>query len=138
MTDRAPAAESLPVLIIGAGISGLLLAQQLHKLNIPFQIFERDNDLQTRGVGWGLTLHWSLPALRQLLPSVLLGQLPNTYVDRAAVERRESSTFPFFNLSTGNLKASSPRASEDQRIRVTREELRKLLATGIYIQVRSG
>jgi 2-polyprenyl-6-methoxyphenol hydroxylase-like FAD-dependent oxidoreductase len=54
--------KSLPVLIIGAGISGLILAQQLRKSGVPFLIFERDTDFSTRGAEWGLTLHWSLPA----------------------------------------------------------------------------
>jgi hypothetical protein len=75
--------------------------------------------------------------LRELLPEDLLEQLPDTYVDRAAVERGESSTFPFFDLSTGQKKSSSPKALESQRIRVTRERLRRLLATNIDIKVRS-
>jgi 2-polyprenyl-6-methoxyphenol hydroxylase-like FAD-dependent oxidoreductase len=135
MTSAPSVANTLPVLIIGAGISGLLLAQQLRKLSIPFQIFEREPDVQTRSAGWGLTLHWSLPALRKLLPEDLLVQLPDTYVDRAAVGRDESSTFPFFDLSTGEKRSSSPKALESQRIRVTREKLRGLLATGVDIKV---
>jgi 2-polyprenyl-6-methoxyphenol hydroxylase-like FAD-dependent oxidoreductase len=135
MLENSPTPPVLPVIIIGAGISGLLLAQQLRKSNIPFEIFERDTDLFTKG-GWGLTLHWSLPALKELLPTELFTQLPNTYVDRAAVERGESSTFPYFDLSTGERKYSSPRAVESQRIRVTRERLRVLLATGIDVKVR--
>lgn len=135
MTSALPEPSDLPIIIIGAGISGLLLAQQLRKSDTPYQIFERDNDFSTRGAGWGLTLHWSLPALRTLLPSELLTQVPDTYVDRAAVERGESSTFPFYDLSTGLLRSSSPRAEESQRIRVTRERLRKLLATDIDVKV---
>ena len=130
--------NDLPILIVGAGISGLLLAQQLRQSNTPFKIFERDNDFSTRGPGWGLTLHWSLSALRELLPEDLLSRLPDAYVDRAAVERGESSTFPFFDLTTGGKKGASPRAGENERIRVTREGLRRLLATGIDIQVRYG
>jgi 2-polyprenyl-6-methoxyphenol hydroxylase-like FAD-dependent oxidoreductase len=53
MTDSFSAVGDLPVIIIGAGISGLLLAQQLRKLEIPFQIFEREKDVLTRGAGWG-------------------------------------------------------------------------------------
>ena len=127
--------NDLPVLIIGAGISGLLLAQQLRQLNIPFHIFERDTDFTSRGSGWGLTLHWSLPALRELLPADLISRLPDTYVDRAAVERNEDSTFPFFDLSTGEKKGAVPRAGEHERIRVSREKLRQLLATGIDTKV---
>jgi 2-polyprenyl-6-methoxyphenol hydroxylase-like FAD-dependent oxidoreductase len=135
MAESTPTTPDLPIIIIGAGISGLLLAQQLRKSNIPFEVFERDSDFLTRGVGWGLTLHWSLPALQELLPKELFAQLPNTYVDRAAVERGESSTFPYYDLSTGERKYSSPKAVESQRIRVTRERLRMLLATGIDIKV---
>ncbi|KAK4183982.1 hypothetical protein QBC35DRAFT_77046 [Podospora australis] len=125
-----------PILIVGSGISGLLLAQHLRKLSDrPFRIFERDTDLATRGLGWGLTLHWSLPALRALLPKDLVSRLPEAYVDRvAAVEEQRASTFPFFDLSTGELKASTPNSSESTRIRVTREKFRRLLSTDLDIE----
>lgn len=123
------------ILIIGAGISGLLLAQRLRQEGIPFRLFERDNDLSTRGVGWGLTLHWSLPALRELLPDNLVQALPDAYVDRKAVEKGALSTFPFFDLSTGELKSTTPKAPESQRIRVTRDRLRRILATDLTIEV---
>lgn len=123
------------VIIVGAGVSGLLLAQHLQKRGISYQVFERDTDLTTRGLGWGLTLHWSFPALRQLLPEELLRRLPETYVDRASVEEGRASTFPFFDLSTGELKAATPTAPESQRIRIARDRFRQLIATGIDIQV---
>ncbi|EEU41664.1 uncharacterized protein NECHADRAFT_97732 [Fusarium vanettenii 77-13-4] len=123
-----------PVLIIGAGISGLLLAQHLRQQGIPSRVFERDADLATRGAGWGLTLHWSLPALRSLLPGNLVDRLPEAYVDRSAVAEGLSSSFPFFDISTGELKASTPKAPESDRIRVTREGLRNILATNIEIE----
>ncbi|CAM1501408.1 Fc.00g105700.m01.CDS01 [Cosmosporella sp. VM-42] len=134
MADQALVSAEKPVLIIGAGISGLLLAQHLRREGVPFQVFERDADLTTRGVGWGLTLHWSLPALRALLPESLFQRLPESYVDRPAAERGASSTFPFFDLSTGELRSCTPKATESERIRVTREGLRRLLATGIEIK----
>src|SRR4051812_14869405 len=94
--------DQKPILILGAGLSGLLLAQYLRKTgsNRPVLIFERDADLATRGIGWGLTLHWSLPALRSLLPEELVQRLPEAYVDRAAVEQGRPSTFPFYDIST--------------------------------------
>uniref|UniRef100_A0A8H7KBM4 FAD-binding domain-containing protein n=1 Tax=Bionectria ochroleuca TaxID=29856 RepID=A0A8H7KBM4_BIOOC len=126
--------EDKPILIIGAGISGLVLAQYLRKEKICFRIFERDSDLVTRGVGWGLTLNWSLPALRSLLPEDLVLRLPETYVDRASVQAGAISTFPFLDLSTGDRKFQTPKAPESQRIRVTRQKLRALLAKGINIE----
>ncbi|KAK5124214.1 hypothetical protein LTR85_001917 [Meristemomyces frigidus] len=42
----------LPVIIIGAGVSGLLLAQGLKKANIPCRIFERDAHLEARTQGY--------------------------------------------------------------------------------------
>ncbi|VUC35375.1 unnamed protein product [Clonostachys rosea] len=123
-----------PIIIIGAGVSGLVLAQYLRKEKIPFKLFERDTDLETRGVGWGLTLHWSLPALRKLLPEDLVARIPEAYVDRAAVQAGDVSRFPFFDLSTGELIAQSPALPEWQRIRVSRQKLRELLATGLDIQ----
>ena len=45
------------VLIIGAGISGLTLAQLLRKQGIPFEIFERDANPSARGTGYALGLY---------------------------------------------------------------------------------
>ncbi|KAF5684659.1 FAD-binding protein [Fusarium denticulatum] len=126
--------QDQPVLIIGAGISGLLLAQSLSRHGIPFRVFERDTDLETRGIGWGLTLLWTLPVLKDLLPKHLFDRLPEAYVDREAVTQGLSSSFPFFDLGTGELKASVPKAPETERVRVTRQSLRALLATGIDIE----
>ena len=133
----APAAERKPVLIVGAGLAGLLMAQVFRREGIPFRVFERDPDFTTRGVGWGLTLNWCLPSLRQLLPEELsaMDNFRNAYVDRAAVEAGEISKFPFFDLDTGEMKSSTPPAPETSRIRVTRERLRKLLATDINVEV---
>lgn len=142
-TQPAPVASSaepssrLPVIIIGAGISGLLLAQHLRQQGIPFRIFERDTDLNTRGVGWGLTLNWSLPMLRSLISPDLLSRLPETYVDREGIAAGIAPRFPFYDLSTGELKATTPPLPETVRVRVTRERLRKWLATDIYVEVQA-
>lgn len=44
------------VLIIGAGLGGLALAQSLRKKNIPFTISERDESSSSRQQGWAITL----------------------------------------------------------------------------------
>lgn len=132
------AADSLPVLIIGAGPSGLLLAQSLRRRGVPFRIFERDGDFTTRGIGWGLTLNWALPIMRELLPDGL-GD-PDTLrnlacVDRKAVEDGDVSRFPYYNLTTAERITAAPPAPETHRLRVTRQRLRTLLATKLDIEV---
>ena len=45
------------VLIIGAGIGGLFLAQFLRKQGISFSIFERDESPDARFPGWAIGLN---------------------------------------------------------------------------------
>ncbi|PYH42939.1 FAD-dependent oxidoreductase, partial [Aspergillus saccharolyticus JOP 1030-1] len=123
----------LPILIAGAGISGLLLAQYLQQHQIPYRLFEQDAAIDARSGGWGLTLHWALPALRELLPEPLVAQLPETYVNKAAAARGDTGRFPFFDLQTGSVLYRVPAA---ERIRVSRVRLRQLLATGLEIAWR--
>ncbi|KFG80136.1 FAD binding domain-containing protein [Metarhizium anisopliae] len=130
----ASVSDCRPVIIIGAGISGLLLAQHLRQQGVPFRIFERDADMNTRGVGWGLTLNWSLPMLRSLLRPELLSRFAETYVDRQGIASGLVPRFPFYDLSTGELKATTPPLPETVRVRVTRERLRKWLATDVDIE----
>jgi 2-polyprenyl-6-methoxyphenol hydroxylase-like FAD-dependent oxidoreductase len=44
------------VLIIGAGIGGLVLAQVLRKHGISYRIFERDSGLISRTQGWAINI----------------------------------------------------------------------------------
>ncbi len=45
------------VLIVGAGIGGLSLAQNLRKQGISFEIFERDSGAESRFQGWAIAMH---------------------------------------------------------------------------------
>ena len=58
MSTSTYAAREQSVLIIGAGIIGLSLAQAFRKHGIPYEIFERDPTPEYRGSGWGITIHW--------------------------------------------------------------------------------
>jgi len=120
-----------PVIIIGAGVSGLTLAQACRKENIPYRIFERDDSATHRSAGWGLTIHWALPTFKALLPDYLVSRLPECYVNRGAVEAGEKGSFTFFDLSTGEPRWQVPAA---ERIRVSREKLRALLLTGLDVE----
>jgi 2-polyprenyl-6-methoxyphenol hydroxylase-like FAD-dependent oxidoreductase len=121
-----------PILIIGAGISGLVLAQYLLSHDIPFEIFDRDPASDARSGGWGLTLHWSLPALRELLPRNIVDRFPETFVNKEASARGDTGRFQFFDLKSGAALYDSPAV---ERIRVSRARLRELLATGVNVQV---
>lgn len=45
------------VLIVGAGVGGLSLAQALRKQNVSFEIFERDDHADSRFQGWAIAMH---------------------------------------------------------------------------------
>lgn len=124
--------NSLPILIVGAGISGLSLAQYLRKSGVPFRIFDRDASIVSRTGGWGLTFHWGLPALEELLPEELYARLGECNVNPSA---EEPGKYRFLNLKTGEPlhAATFPKTG---RLRVIRSKLRALLATGIDIEVR--
>ncbi|CAD6574372.1 MAG: hypothetical protein TREMPRED_001100 [Tremellales sp. Tagirdzhanova-0007] len=69
MPTPSTSSPDLPVLIIGAGISGLLLAQGLKKHSIPFHIYEKDEALDARPQGYRIRLNLvGLHALRDALP----------------------------------------------------------------------
>ncbi|KAI9039146.1 FAD-dependent monooxygenase [Aspergillus affinis] len=130
-TNLAPRPESLPILIIGAGISGLILAQYLRRSGIAYQIFERDASISARAGGWGLTMHWALPALYELLPEDVKVQLPESFVNKEAVQNGDKGRYQFFDLATGEALCSVPAA---ERIRVSRSRFRQLLTTGVDVQ----
>lgn len=140
MTSPPPPPHTL---IIGAGITGLVLAQALRKRHAadsptptappPFSIYERDPNPTHRGAGWGLTIHWALPDFESLLPASLLARLPETFVDPAAVNEGLTGNFLLFDLQDGSERYRVP---PNTRIRVSRERLRRLLMGGLDIQVR--
>jgi glycine/D-amino acid oxidase-like deaminating enzyme len=127
------------ILIIGAGITGLLLAQALRKRNqnnssITFAIYERDAHPYARGAGWGITLHWALGQLKSLLPEYLVARLHEAYVDQDSAARGELGNLKLFNLQTGQDDFMTP-PSDSPRNRFAREKLRRLLMDGLDIQV---
>jgi 2-polyprenyl-6-methoxyphenol hydroxylase-like FAD-dependent oxidoreductase len=133
----AQSAESSHIIIIGAGITGLLLAQALREQSLPckitFSIFERDDHPLARGAGWGVTLHWALKEFKELLPQYLVDRLDEAFVDRDSMARKDYGKFLFFNLETGKYEYMVPASLE--RYRFSRERLRTLLMDGLDIQV---
>lgn len=128
-TGKAPHSH---VLIIGAGITGLVLGQALKKYGISYTIFERDANVSARGRGWGLTIHWSLDTLIGLLPQCVVERLPEAYVDPEASRKGENGNFLFFDLRSGETRWKVP---PNARIRVSRERLRAILLDGLDVEV---
>ena len=81
-----------PIIIIGAGLVGLTLAQGLKKAGFKFEIYDRDNSLHERPAGWGITMHWALPALASCLPPQIFETLLSIQVD--PVEGGKGSSGP--------------------------------------------
>lgn len=122
----------LPVLIVGAGVCGLTLAQHLRLAGVPFRIFDRDASIVARNGGWGLTFHWGLPVLRDLLPPDIFARLEEAHINRDAARRGDMGRYHFFNLRSGIDLYDLPAAA---RIRVSRGKLRSILATNIPVEV---
>ncbi|PPJ53309.1 hypothetical protein CBER1_00904 [Cercospora berteroae] len=62
-------AGSGPVLIVGAGIAGLCLAQALKKAGIDFRVFERDSHIDARPQGYRLKFEAdAAQSLKNILP----------------------------------------------------------------------
>lgn len=116
-----------PVLIIGAGVVGLTLAHGLKKANIPFEIYERDENIDARGQGWAITLHWVLQYLREVVDEETFAGLDDVQVD-PETGRNDTGNFIFINLKTKEPKFYIPPTA---RRRVNREKLRRLLLKNV-------
>ncbi|RMZ90495.1 hypothetical protein DV736_g2281, partial [Chaetothyriales sp. CBS 134916] len=125
-----------PVLISGAGISSLLLAQSLLRSNIPFQIFERDASFSFRGQGYRLRL--SNEGL-EAIESVLGPEAFQRFYDRCG--KTGGSGFAGFDAITGErtdkaIGNESLGSREGKIVGIARGEMRSLFMEGIesYVQ----
>lgn len=72
-------ATAQPVLIIGSGLSGLLLAHSLRKASIPVQIFEKDTHSDSRYQGYRIRMgDLGLSALENTLSPELYKRFEET------------------------------------------------------------
>ncbi|GAA5999688.1 FAD-dependent oxidoreductase [Rhodotorula paludigena] len=117
------------VLIVGAGLVGLVVAQGLKRRGVKTTVFERQPDAQGRTTGWAVTYHWALHALEKMLPSDLYAELPKTAVD------------PFLGDDEGNFLVLDARdcsiihriPPSKARLRTNRTKFRQLLLSGLDV-----
>lgn len=118
-----------PVLISGAGLASLLLAQSLRLSNIPFKIFERDASFVFRAQGYRLRL--SAEGL-DAIESVLEPKLFQRFWDKCG--KTGGMGFVAFNAVTG--EETEHRAPETLASRggkvvgISRGDMRKVFAEG--------
>lgn len=150
-TAQQPQKEQkhIHILIIGAGLTGLILAQALRKLQnlaslnnnttpppplITYEIFERDPRAFFRGGGWSLTIHWALTDLQNLLPDEIMQNFETCLVNRDAAAAGQAGNFQFLNLCTKEIVEAWP-IPRGAASRVSRERILELLMRGVEVRV---
>ncbi|KAL5114327.1 hypothetical protein ACEQ8H_007802 [Pleosporales sp. CAS-2024a] len=120
------------VLIVGAGTTGLLVAQGLNKAAIPFDIFEHEtpSSYQTRPREWGMTLHWGSAHIAACLPEPLVARFHEAYADPTQRPGAVSG-LPIYNGKTGELIMEM---AAEKPCRVSRKKMRNLFAEGLHVQ----
>ncbi|KAI1096992.1 FAD/NAD(P)-binding domain-containing protein [Rostrohypoxylon terebratum] len=128
---EANGSAELPILIIGAGITGLAIANGLHQKGVPYIVFERDLSLSPRnGRDWGIACHWGTPLLAELLGDEKWSRVNSTLVD-PHLPIKETEHFPLYNGKTGELIFSTP---VPRMHRILRSRMRALQAEGLDIR----
>ncbi|KUJ18827.1 FAD/NAD(P)-binding domain-containing protein [Mollisia scopiformis] len=117
------------VLVIGAGITGLLIAQGLKKNGIKCSIFETESSASYRSREWTMGIHWAVPLLQPLLPDNIWQRLNTTQPDPDYTPK-PTDTFSLYNGATGELLKTLPTGGMR---RVSRSRMRALFSEGIEV-----
>ncbi|PYH58512.1 FAD/NAD(P)-binding domain-containing protein [Aspergillus niger CBS 101883] len=125
-----PNSKDAHVLIIGAGITGLILAQSLKKAGIRYSIFEKEVSMNYRSNEWTMAIHWSLDRLRDILPADRFAHMESVSCN-PDVALDAGGNYPIIHGETGHLIAGVPYA---KGLRVPRSKMRDLCSKGIEVQ----
>ncbi|KAK3389565.1 putative monooxygenase [Podospora didyma] len=118
------------VAIIGAGVSGLLLAQGLQKNGFDVTVYERESYPGEKMREWTMLLHWALPIVQNILPPHVFDNLRSAYTDPHYAYEKAKEVIPYYNGQTGKLAFSV----SDAVRRVSRTRLRQVCSKGIDIR----
>ncbi|KAL7621329.1 hypothetical protein AAE478_008650 [Parahypoxylon ruwenzoriense] len=117
------------ILIVGAGLGGLLLAQILRKNKISFEIFERDESDNIRVQGWAIGLHTMLDELDASIPD----DMPSRDFVNHLLPLKHNYEFAWYRHDRTR-KLGVRDDGSGKFIRANRARLRNWLATKIPIQ----
>ncbi|KAL4765292.1 FAD-dependent oxidoreductase [Aspergillus foveolatus] len=109
----------LHIIIVGAGTTGLLLAQGLKQAGIKATVYERETP----------EMHWGAQSVNKLLSPELRGRIKEAWTD-PTVPDNSFYELPIYAGHSGELLGKTP----DRSMRVTRRKMRKLFSEGIDIQ----
>ncbi|KAI9151435.1 fad binding domain [Paramyrothecium foliicola] len=118
------------VLIIGGGLGGLSLAQCLRKQGVSFEVFERDENAESRFQGWAIGIHTIVDQLQASFPSDMADL-------KEATNHLAPLTLPaqmglYFPGRPGRMGVED--TPEAPIVRAERHRLRHWLSTNIPIQ----
>lgn len=131
-----------PIIISGAGISGLAFAQGLLKHKIPFKIFERDPALNVRSQGYRVAINgYGVNALRAVLPPPLFHRLQESCpaTTLGPPPKINAVTGQKIELQFGGKPMGpGPDAEGAERLKADRTVLRSVLMIGLESFIEYG
>lgn len=120
------------VLIVGAGLSGLTLAQILRKNGVSYEIFERDKSAEARAQGWAIALHGPVLAdLQQHMPDDI-GPIECT--NHLAPLDHLPAQFVFYHAEKPDMRIGVEDDDKGKIVRANRQRLRDWLRAHIPVQ----
>lgn len=120
------------VLIVGAGLSGLTLAQILRKNGVSYEIFERDKSAEARAQGWAIALHGPVLAdLQEHLPDDI-GPIECT--NHLTPLDHLTAQFVFYHTEKPDMRIGVEDDDKGKIVRANRQRLRDWLRTHIPVQ----
>lgn len=120
------------VLIVGAGLSGLTLAQILRKNGVSYEIFERDESADARAQGWAIALHGGVLAdLREHMPDDI-GPIECT--NHLTPLDHLPAQFVFYHTQKPDMRIGVEDDDKGKIVRANRQRLRDWLRTHIPVQ----
>jgi 2-polyprenyl-6-methoxyphenol hydroxylase-like FAD-dependent oxidoreductase len=119
------------VLIIGAGMSGLTLAQQLKKNNISFTVFERDLNRDSRRQGWALSLFGEAFDLMKTMMPPELGPVEQT---SHLLPLKLPPQFSFYDITRPDFRVGVIADDTLKVVRANRRRMRDWLMQNIDVK----